>query len=112
TTMVHTTRMQNTFLRQMKRWGAIGALRRDGSSDREAWMAILDFNPRDRDLIEQGYRRCVIAAKGLDVPPDRELDVIVFNGEIWRIQSPVRGPRPNGVPIFYECEVNYDSRDV
>lgn len=108
---MHAARAQATALRLIKRWGAKGSLRRDGV-DRDAWIAIIDFGSRDRDLIEMGYKRCLIAAKGLTEEPDRNADLVVFKGKVWRFAGPIRSTRPNGIPAFYECEVSYDSSSV
>lgn len=105
---IHATRQLNTALRQIKRWGGAGKLNRDGVR-RDCWLVILDYKPRDENLRMIGAKRCLIAAKGLAVAPDRELDLIEFKGQVWRIVAPIGGPRPNGVAVFYECEVAYDS---
>jgi hypothetical protein len=106
----NSSRGQATSLRQIKKFGGAGYLRRDGD-DRPCWVGIVDYKPRDAELRTVGARRALVAAKDLAVPPDREQDLIVFAGEVWRIVTPVSGPRPNGVPLFYDCEVVYDSLD-
>ena len=101
-------RLQNTALRQIKRWGGSGFLVRDGVK-RPCQVCIIDYKPRDADLRMVGAKRALIAAKGLGTEPDREQDMIEFKGERWRIAAPVTGPRPNGTAVFYDCEVVYDS---
>lgn len=105
---MNTTRMLNTALRQIKRWGGSGFLVRDGVK-RACWVCVIDYKPRDQDLRAIGAKQMLIAAKGLAVEPDRELDVVEFKGKTWRIVAPIKGPRPAGVPIFFDCEVVYDS---
>lgn len=87
---------------------------RRGATDRNCTAAILDYSPREAQLRLDGARRMLISAKGLDIAPDHEQDMLLFTptGELFRIVSPVLGPRPAGVPIFYDCEVMYDSRPV
>lgn len=106
--MAHAARQQSTALRQIKRWGGAGSLVRE-SVKRACWLCIIDYKPRDENLRTLGAKRALIAAKGLAVGPDRELDMIEFKGQRWRIINPPTGPRPNGIPIFYDCEVVYDS---
>jgi hypothetical protein len=105
---MNVARLQNTALRQIKRWGGQGFLVRDGAK-RACWVCIIDYKPRDADLRMVGAKRALIAAKGLAVGPDRELDQVEFKGQRWRIVNPITGPRPNGTPIFYDCEVVYES---
>lgn len=112
-------RAQVTADRQIKRFGAgsIAYLIRSGSKRRIS-AAILDFDPRARDLVLEGARRILISAldpttgAALALPPDHEKDTVEFNKDVFRIIAPVRGPRPAGVVIFYELEGLYDSRNV
>jgi hypothetical protein len=108
--MTHTTRMQNTVHRLIKRWGKIGYLRRDGV-DRPAHMVLIDVKPRDRDLVEEGSKLCAVSVKGLNTPPDRDADVVVFAGVVYRISSPVRALSSDGVTAYYEFSVLYDSTE-
>lgn len=103
-------RSQSTALRIISRWGRPSQLERDGTR-RACRAAVLDYKPRDQDLITPGAVRCLIAAKGLTIAPDREQDVLIFNGKRYRFSAPIRGPKPNDTPIFYDCEVLYDSGD-
>lgn len=102
--MYNSARGQATSLRQIKKFGGAGYLLREGVY-RPCWVGIVDYKPYDARLKEVGARRALVAASGLEIPPDRDEDTIVFKGEIWRIVNPPTGPRPNGVPLFYDCEV-------
>ena len=97
--------------RQILRFGGPDShpkLRRAGV-DRDCIAAILDYGPRERDLVIDGAVRCLIAAEGLEVPPDFELDQLIFRNVLYRMVGPIRGPRPNGIPIFYDTPVLYDT---
>lgn len=100
------TRLQRTALRQIKRWGGAGYLVRNYIK-RDCFVCIIDYKPRDAQLRTEGARNALIAARDLAIPPDREEDLIEFAGETWRIVEPPKGPRTNGVAIFYDCEVMY-----
>jgi hypothetical protein len=90
----------------INRWGGIGQLVRGGVG-RNATMAILEFSPRERNLVEEGVERIRVSAKGLTVPPDTDLDQVVFKGRKYNIQEPPLGPRPNGIAIFHDLYVIY-----
>lgn len=107
----NTARGLAVSLRQIKRFGAKAYLRRD-NIDRVCWAGIVDYRPRDVDLHTEGSQRALIAAKGLTIHPDRELDTLVFKGKTYRFSAPIRGPRPNGTALFFDCEVVYDSSDT
>jgi hypothetical protein len=94
--------------KQIGRFGGAALLRRDGV-DRPCVAAILDYSPRDRNLMLEGSRRALISADGLDVPPNHEQDLLIFGGEVLRIVQPVIGPRPGGTAIYYEAQVVYQS---
>lgn len=107
------TRAKNTAHTQIAKFGGgvgRGKLRR-ADVDRVCTAAMLEFNPRDRNLILDGARRVLISTHNLTVPPDHEQDLFVFGGEVMRIVAPVRGPRPSGDPIFYDLMVVYQSRE-
>lgn len=116
----HTERMLANSHSLIVRWagGSKMWLRREGSTDRLCTGAILDVNPRDRDLVMLGAKRVVISGKSVTVAPDRELDSVVFQPQgsteklLYNFYSPIRGPRPAGVAIYYECEVLYDTREL
>lgn len=97
-------RSRNSAHRQIKRWGGVGYLVRNGVK-RPATMAILEFSPRERDLVEEGIERIRVSAVGLTVTPDKELDTVEFKGRTYNINDPVEGPRPNGIVIFYDLHV-------
>jgi hypothetical protein len=97
-------RSRSSAHRQIKRWGGTGYLVRSGVK-RPATMAILEFSPRDRGLIEEGVERIRMSSVGVTVPADKELDTVEFKGRRYNIQEPVEGPRPNGIVIFYDLHV-------
>lgn len=106
------SRAQRTAHRQIARFGGgegLARLRR-GGVDRACTAALLEFSPRERDLILEGARRALVSVIGLAVPPDHEQDLLVVGGEVLRIVLPARGPRPSGDPIFHDLTVVYQSR--
>lgn len=102
--------MQERAQRALRRWngGKPGYLVRNGVR-RPAVIARGSYNHRERELFLDGSERFLIAAYKLQVPPDHELDLILFNGNLYRITSPVTGPRPDGTVMLYDCNCLYDS---
>lgn len=88
-------------------WGQPAKLRR-GVEERDCIAAELEFNPQARGLELAGVRRFLIAAP-LDIPPYHEQDLLIANGEVLRLVVPVKGPRPDGVPVYYDLLVEYQS---
>lgn len=84
-------------------------LRRNGV-DRPCTAGVLDFSPAERQLISAGAKRVAISAYGLAVAPHHELDKVVLFGEVLRILQPPKGPRADGLPVFYDCACEYDSQ--
>lgn len=103
-------RAQRVAGNQIERFGSPGKLRSiaDGS-ERDCKVAILEYGPRESQLRLEGYERALIAAP-LAVPPNHETDLLVANGNVYRIVLPIRGPRPGGHAIYYEAQVLYDAR--
>lgn len=95
---------------QIRKFGRQGYLRRDGV-DRPCMVGIIDYKPYDASLREVGAQRALIAAYKLEVPPERDLDLLIFGDEVHRFSAPIKGPRPDGVVLFFDCEVVYDSRN-
>lgn len=95
-------------LEMITRWGNAAVLRRNGV-DRACIAAELDFNPSPRNLELAGLRKFLLGAP-LSPEPNHELDLLVANGEILRITLPVKGPRPDGQPVYYELTVEYQAR--
>lgn len=91
----------------IERWGVTAYLLRDDVA-RECKAAILDHTPRSRGLAMEGAERMLIAAP-LDIEPDYEVDRIVFQGSIYQLVAPVKGPRPAGVAIYFDADVVYES---
>lgn len=106
--MANIARLKATALRMITRWGRTAQLDRSGSL-RNCKCAIVDYRPRDRDLVTDGARRALIAAQGLTIPPDRELDILVFNGQRFRFAAKPTVYGPDGTDILYDCEVIYDA---
>jgi hypothetical protein len=92
-----------------------GKLRRAGV-DRICTAVVVDYAPRERAFVLDGSRRALVSAidpatgQPLAVPPNHELDLLVFGGEVLRLVAPDRGPRPAGIPVFHDLEVQYDSK--
>lgn len=94
-----------------------GKLRRNGV-DRKCTCVIIEFKPSERGLVTEGAKRALISrfdpdtGQPLALVPDPQLDLLVFAGDVHRIVAPDRGPRPNGVAVYHDMEVLYDSRDA
>lgn len=91
----------------IKRWGIAAKLSRNGTL-RDCVAATLDFTPAGKGLNLDEVSRFLVAAP-LAVPPDHELDKLVFNGSVYQLTAPVKGPRPGGVPYYYDITVLYES---
>jgi len=102
--------MQQRAHAALRRWngGKPGYLVRNGVK-RPATIARGEYSPRERELFLDGSERFLIAAYKLQVPPDHEQDMILFNGKNYRITAPVKGPRPDGTVMLYDCPCLYDS---
>ena len=102
----------------IRRFGGPGLLRRVGSDDRGCTCVVIEYTPREAGLVNDGSRRALVSALDpttrapLAEPPDHELDLLIFAGEVLRIVAPDTGPRPSGTVVFHDLEVRYDSRDV
>jgi hypothetical protein len=112
--MPNLTRLQADALRQIKRWGGIGALVRAGVS-RQVWMARSQITPRDRGIFLDGSERFILDGSIL-VPPDFEQDVLQFKGmgktlREYKILLPAAGPNSNGVQVLWDLNVMF-SRTV
>jgi len=108
-------RVQRKALRLIKRFGRPDVtqpkLRRDGT-DRDCVGVVIEYSPRERDLVEVGARRALLAAKGLTVPPDYRLDELVWMGDVYKIVAPDTGPRPGGTTIYHDLQVVYNRVDA
>lgn len=93
-------------------------LRRTGIDDRKCTAVMIDYKPREQGLRNVGARRFLISTIDpitrltLKLPPDFELDLIVFAGSAYRFPTPDEGPRPAGVTLYHDMEGIYDSRDL
>jgi hypothetical protein len=101
--MANLPRSRASADRLIKRWGGKGFIIRNGVK-RPAYMARLDYTPRERGLFQDGAERMFVS--GLTaVGPDHEQDELEFNGKTYKIVEPVKGPRPDGLIIFYDCSI-------
>lgn len=101
--------MQRRARVALLRWsgGKPGYLVRAGAR-RAAVIARGEYSPRERGLYLDGRERMYVAAHGLDVPPDHELDMLQLNDRLYRIIEPVRGTRPDGTVMLYDCACLFD----
>jgi len=99
------TRSQQTAHRQIARFGGPAKLRRNGV-DRDCTAAVVDFDPKDRNLILDGARRVLVSplhnGAPLAIPPNHEQDLLIYKGEVLMLVQPPRGPRPAAISIFYD----------
>jgi len=108
------SRAKRTCQRQIEKFGGHGVLVR-GTAKRPVAVAILDYSPRQQDLIIAGLRRALIGpfvpgtTDNLPLPPNHQEDLLEFNKKRYRMTAPVQGPRPADDALFYECQVEFDS---
>lgn len=88
------------------RWGKPAKLLRGGVL-RDCVAAVLDYNPRARGLALEGAERALIAAP-LAIPPDHEQDKLVHGEKLYQIPTPVKGPRPGDVVVFFDADIIYE----
>jgi hypothetical protein len=101
--MPNLARSRQTAHNIIKSWGGgIGQLNRDGVK-RNATMAIRDYSPRERGAFLDKSVSICISVLPSDPSPDYELDVIEFKGKRYSILLPPGGPRPDGQPVFHDC---------
>lgn len=91
----------------IKRWGTPAKLLR-GTALRDCTAAILGNSPRARALAMEEALQVLIAAP-LTTVPDHEQDHLILDGKKYAIVAPVKGPRPGGQNVFYDCDVVYQS---
>lgn len=101
--MVNLTHSRQSAHGLIMRWGGgIGYLVRDDVK-RAATMAIRDYSSRERgNFLDKSVSIC-ISVLPTDPSPDYEQDVIEFKGKRYSILLPPGGPRPDGSPVFYDC---------
>lgn len=113
---------QRTADRQIRKFGtsakapgAVGALVViEGGAQRACIVGIVDYKPYERGLVEEGAVRALISyfdpnGVALDPPPHHQTDKLLCAGSWYNFVAPIAGPRPGGVPVFYDCQVVYDS---
>lgn len=92
------------------RWGGPAKLLRNGTTLRDCTAAFLDYNPRGEGLGLREAARLLIAAP-LAIPPDHEVDEVILTegGRTARyaIVAPVKGPRPGGIAVYFDCDIVY-----
>lgn len=101
--MVNLVRSRQTAHKLILSWGGgSGFLVREGVK-RPATMAIRDYAPRERgNFLDKSVSIC-ISVLPTDPSPDYELDLVEFKGKRYSILLPPGGPRPDGSPVFYDC---------
>ena len=101
--MVNLTHSRQTAHNLIASWGGgVGYLDRSGVK-RSAFMGIGEYNSRERGNFLDKSTRILISVLPTDPSPDYELDVIEFKGKRYNILIPPGGPRPDGSPVFYDC---------
>lgn len=101
---------QTSAHRMIQRWGGIGYLVR-GSEQRAATMARIEYTPQQRGLFGDKASRIRISVIGLAVPPDHELDHILYKGESYNIVLPISGPRVTGEFVYYDCDCMFGENE-
>lgn len=91
----------------IKRRGVASKLSRNGVL-RDCVAAMLEFSPSGKGLNLDEVSRFLVAAP-LAIPPDHERDKLIFNGAVYQLTAPVRGPRPAGIPYYYDLTTVYES---
>lgn len=86
-------------------WGVPAKLVRSGMA-RDCIAATLDYKPGPQGLALVDAKQVLIAAP-LEIEPDHELDKFYLNGKLYDIALPVKGPRPNDIPVYFDLLVQY-----
>lgn len=97
--------------------GRTDAKLRRGTTDRRCAAVVTDYKPREQELRSVGAQNALVSCldpitKAVIVPPDPNEDVLVWNGNIYRIVAPDRGPRPAGDAVWHDLEVVYSEKDA
>jgi hypothetical protein len=101
-----------TATRMISKYGCRAILRRAGG-DRDCTACMIDYMTRSHsgDLRNQPDRMVLVAATGLDVPPDAEKDHLVWldpdtglEAENLRLIAPIGKFAPAGVVVYYELQ--------
>jgi hypothetical protein len=109
--MPNLTRSQRTANDLIRRWGQGSRTQFvRGGIGRNVNGAMADWKPAERALIVDGAVRFYVAAFGLapNDYPDMNLDMLYYQAPnegafvTYRIVAPILGPRPNGVPVFFD----------
>lgn len=105
--MPNTSELQRSAHDMIMSWGGgvgKGKLNRSGTR-RNATMAIMDYTPTERNSIQfDGATKIRVSKIGLTLEPDPQLDVIELGGKTYKINLPPRGPKPQGVFVFIDCD--------
>lgn len=69
---------EDTASRMIERYGMMAVLRRHGAPDRWCKVCMVAWTPFEKmALVNQVDRKMLIAVDGVDIPPDRERDIVV-----------------------------------
>lgn len=98
--------MAERCLSLINSWGSTAYLLRENVA-RECTAAILGNTPRSRGLAEEDAKQMLIAAP-LEIEPDPEIDALWFEGNLYQFVGPIKGPKPGGIPIYFDCDVVYE----
>jgi hypothetical protein len=101
---INATTLINSAHNMIARWGGVGQLIRDGD-ERDATMAITDYSWSERQTIAADNAvKIRVSAKDLDIPPDEMLDLVQFQGALYKIIAKPRSPRPQNTAIYYDLD--------
>jgi len=101
-------RARNSVNERIRYWGGREATRarlvRDGQQ-RVCVAARLEYTPRERGLFEDGSSRILIAGNSVTIPPDNELDLLLFAGKHYRIMQVTGYRQGDDTVLYYDCNV-------
>ena len=100
-------RSQSVADRMIRKYGAVAALRR-ANVDRMCYAVESDFTPAERagKLINPVDRLFLVSSMGLLIPPNNEVDTLIFKGEVLRIKAPPGRLAPAGIVVYWELQVS------
>lgn len=105
--MADLVHLRASATRLIKSFGKGGGFIIRAGVKRPAFMAMSDWRPAERGMVEEGAVRILIAAPQTP-EPDYKLDTLEFpkgSGKMYRIIKPIGGERPDGAYVIkYDCE--------